>query len=1061
MIRPTIRILTRFALIPLAVLGVGLGALAFRLAQGPLAVEFLSPVIEKALSPSSGAYQVRIGGTWLSLDPERRSIDIVAHDVVLTGATGETIAGVPEVALGFSLRAALSGVVAPTRIILHEPHLLLIRDADGGFQLNLTQEGEGGDKAGETNSRFAQDMLEDLAAPPNRAAPLGYLAEVSVSGGSLLVEDRKLGLSWRLPRVTVSARRDMDGASAKAAFALAVDDTVANLDGSFVYHRSERKLEAALGFGDWQLSKLARIFPALAPLAGAQMPIGGRIAFSLDTETLGLAGARIEFTSGPGTLASPDLPGGGIALSGGGLRAEYDPEAGALRLAELSLDLGGPRLRASGKVLGLGRDRLDEFIKTGGFKTEGIGGAIDIGAEFTVHDMPAAALEKYWPQSLVPGARNWITKNIRQGSVDEAALQIGLSLPRLEPGGAPDLDLKNLAGSMRMRGLTVDYRAPLQAVQGVDGTAVFDQKTMTITPASGTVRSVHVTGGKIVISGLDAKDQDIAIDLAFEGALRDVLEELDRKPFEYAKEIGIDPKEVAGGAHGRVSFKFPLIQGLRFDQVAFTVAGELAGLGVRDALFGQDLEDGSFHLDMDRTALALTGKGQLAGAPAELVWNQSLRLKDPVKSRYSVKAVLDGKARERLKLRIPMVSLSGTVPTTAALRNFRDGRSEADISFDLEAAELGLPLLGWSKPEGAKASGQMQLLLKNDRLQRMRNAVISGAGLDIRLGASFLGTFDTVQRIDFSRFEMGDTSLTGSLTRRGEGWSLQTEGARLDAAALFHDVGKADEKPQAEPPLAIDARIGRVMLGPGREARAVAAHLFKEGMHWQSIDVQASPQGSGQLSVHMATGAPDHPIAVSTDNLGASLALLKVSDNVVGGKFSLTGRAHDKGPDRGFTGHFEGADYHVIHAPVLAKLLSLASFASIDSLLSGEGIPFTRLVGSFSATPSVINIEKASAYGGAIGVTAEGAVDLGRDTIDLSGTLVPAYTLNSILGNIPFLGDLLLGGEGKGIFAANYRLAGPSADPKISLNPLSALAPGFLRNLFLFDPGNPAPEKSQ
>jgi hypothetical protein len=73
----------------------------------------------------------------------------------------------------------------------------------------------------------------------------------------------------------------------------------------------------------------------------------------------------------------------------------------------------------------------------------------------------------------------------------------------------------------------------------------------------------------------------------------------------------------------------------------------------------------------------------------------------------------------------------------------------------------------------------------------------------------------------------------------------------------------------------------------------------------------------------------------------------------------------------------------------------------------------------------------------------------------IAGTLVPAYTLNSVLGNIPVLGNLLLGGEGQGIFAANFRLYGPRDDPKVSVNPLSTLAPGVLRNLFLFSPGGP------
>ncbi len=60
---------------------------------------------------------------------------------------------------------------------------------------------------------------------------------------------------------------------------------------------------------------------------------------------------------------------------------------------------------------------------------------------------------------------------------------------------------------------------------------------------------------------------------------------------------------------------------------------------------------------------------------------------------------------------------------------------------------------------------------------------------------------------------------------------------------------------------------------------------------------------------------------------------------------------------------------------------------------------------------------------------------------------MPAYTLNSLLGRIPLVGDILTGGEGGGVFAVDFSLSGALDKPKIQVNPLSALAPGILRNL--------------
>jgi hypothetical protein len=75
------------------------------------------------------------------------------------------------------------------------------------------------------------------------------------------------------------------------------------------------------------------------------------------------------------------------------------------------------------------------------------------------------------------------------------------------------------------------------------------------------------------------------------------------------------------------------------------------------------------------------------------------------------------------------------------------------------------------------------------------------------------------------------------------------------------------------------------------------------------------------------------------------------------------------------------------------------------------------------------------------------------DVVDIYGTIVPAYAINSVLGRIPVLGKLLTGGEkGGGVFAANYSMSGSIDEPKILVNPLSALTPGFLRKVFgVFD----------
>ncbi len=62
--------------------------------------------------------------------------------------------------------------------------------------------------------------------------------------------------------------------------------------------------------------------------------------------------------------------------------------------------------------------------------------------------------------------------------------------------------------------------------------------------------------------------------------------------------------------------------------------------------------------------------------------------------------------------------------------------------------------------------------------------------------------------------------------------------------------------------------------------------------------------------------------------------------------------------------------------------------------------------------------------------------------------IIPAYALNSAISEIPVIGTIITGGPGEGVFALNYALKGTMRRPKFQINPVSAIAPGILRNMF-------------
>jgi hypothetical protein len=486
----------------------------------------------------------------------------------------------------------------------------------------------------------------------------------------------------------------------------------------------------------------------------------------------------------------------------------------------------------------------------------------------------------------------------------------------------------------------------------------------------------------------------------------------------------------------------------------------MTNAAIAKAAMDRDLSNGSFTLEVGRAGVHLRGNARFDNVPFSIDGGVFFKPKDGPRSRYRVALTLDDQQRRQLALDPLPDRISGPIAVDMTYSVFAAGRAEADARLDLRAARLSVPETGWTKVPDVPGTGRLVLDLTNDRITQLREVEVKAAGLHGRFSLALTPDGEGVQRVDVERLVIGDDEIAGHVARRSEGgWQVELHGPRLDLTHWLNESrnDRLSQHSTADPPLLIDARLGHLILGPRRQLRDVSAQLLREGDNWQTARIDARFVNGHELSLRFGNEAGKRSLSFEAEDLGSTLSLLDVTDNVAGGRVTVTGEASDATGKRIVRGHVEGENYSLVRAPVFARILSLASLSGIGGMLAGSGIPFSTLRGDFAYTENHLVLENLLAHGGAIGVTANGMLELGPDRLDIQGTIVPAYTLNSIIGNIPMIGSLLLGGEGQGLFAANYRATGSAADPDVSVNPLSALTPGFLRRLFQPNFGIPPP----
>jgi hypothetical protein len=1016
------------------------GFLVWRLSSGPISLDDLAPYVAHVLADRANGLEARVDHTLIALG-DGGSLLVVARGVHLRRGDGDAELTLPELAMGFSLRAALRGLAAPTRIVLRRPDLRLQRAEDGTLRLGL---GGTASDAGD----WADRVLHELAAPPNEQDALGYLRSVAIRDAVLTIDDRALDATWRAKRLDVTLSRDVTGIAGDMSFVLEEPSgSEAALSGDLRYVAAIDDLVTQLNFTDLSPAAFATAAPQMAPLAALPLPLSGRVRLELNTAALRVDAAWCDLTIGAGRIEHPVLVGGGVAVASGVLSAAYDPAGGRVIVDRLRVDLGGPQLSLSGTVDGLG----------GGVLLASRPQAIDVAAELHVDAVPADRLAQLWPEQLAPNPRAWVTDHVHDGTASAAA-HVGAHVD-FTPDTDTPLRLDRFDGTLEYRGLTVDYFRPLPPLRGVDGSATFDRTRLDLTPATGSVEKVQLTDGTAKLSKLDTHDEEIAIDFGLSGPLRDVLDVLDSKPLGYARELKIDPAHVAGRVEGRVSFHFPLKRDLALREVDFSAKGALSDVAVDHILAGQDLSDGQLQLQLDRSAVTIDGTAHFADVPAKLSWRQSLVASASPRARYTLKASLDDAARRRLGYDWVPGMIKGPVGVDVTYAVAPSKKATASLALDFATAALNVPELDWQKPAGDAASAQLELDLADDEILDIRQAVLKSAGLDARAGATFGdigGGNRGLLHAEIPKLVAGETDAAGVVTRRQEGgWRIELHGLSYDAAGLLNDLGHSSSGATA--PLVIDAALDRVLLGPKREARDVKGQLFSDGVHWQAASLDATMFGGGKAQLRFGEAAGDRSFRLSSNDFGGLLRLFDISDNVAGGQILVTGQTEDSGAQRRFRGKVDGADYRIVGAPLFAKLLSVASFSGIGGLLSGEGVPFSRLKADFTLADGRLDVQELRAYGGAIGINVSGQFDVGAETLDIAGTLVPANAINSLFSNIPVIKNLVP----DGLFAANFRVSGPVANATITVNPLSALAPGVLRKLFLFDAPEPSPATPQ
>lgn len=1008
-------------------LGLAVGALALALWHGPIDASFLAPRIDQALAPADGSFRIRSRATRIAWEGWSRGLRVQVADVTAVRRDGTELARFPLLSVQLGIPSLIAGRFSVTRIALHKPHIRLVRDATGRLTLGLDRHRPGADPIG---PRF----FRALANRPGTEGTVGALQSIEIVSGTLTISDPSLKRSWTTRNLNAQFDRDLAGISGNLSFDLTISGRLVHFAARAAYTRVNQETRLKLRFKGLDPALFASARGAMAALTWVTVPLSGAGTLKITGDGR-VRRAKLDFTGAAGVIKIPGVYNKPLPVRAIKLKGALSHDGRVLRIDTFDADLGIAKLTAKGVFKGSAHD-------------------FSFAGNVAVGRFPATGLRRLWPDGVQRRAKRWVTTNVGRGTIK--GLRVAVRLHTTNDPATP-VALETVDGAFEFTGVRVTYYRYLPPVTGARGRARFDGKGLHFYISRGRTADIEVGRTTVRITGFHDPKQALAVSTRLKGTMSRIMTVLDRKPLRFAQKLDVSPLALKGHATATLDAHMKLLKTLTIGDVDIAAKARIAGLYWRKGLFGLNVAKGAFALTVTKAGMRMKGRARLGGEDARIDWHEAFGETKGPRRTFGIATVFAPETLARTGLDIRKF-ISGKFGAKLEIKGYDDGRNIIDGVYDFKRARFEVPLLGIVKPVGMPAHGRSRIELDNQRVAAVPRFALDSPVIKARGAARFYGDGVTLKLLRIGKLDAGRTNLTAHITGTARGAkTIRLTGRALDLRPLLKAADEPPRKDRPTPAATVVAHLGRVYFAPDRYVSNVKGRLRYDGRRWRAIALRGQVAKAAPLAIDYAAGPGGRTLKAHAANAGAALRALNIVDQVRGGRLDVNGAAKAGAKRKGIIGTLTIKNFRVSRAPTMARLLALASQQGLANWASSDkGLHFREFTAPFRVLQGIVYLRDARAVGSQVGFTFTGALDLAKETARFNGTLVPLYSLNTVIGKVPVIGRVIVGEKGGGLLAVRYTVAGPLKNPQIAVNPLSMLTPGLLRKLF--DIGNAAPQ---
>ena len=641
---------------------------------------------------------------------------------------------------------------------------------------------------------------------------------------------------------------------------------------------------------------------------------------------------------------------------------------------------------------------------------------------FRVDQISVENLLKIWPKNLMDSTFWWMEEN-STGILRDVLLETDLDF------SSGKINVGDVKGSFICNDINIKYMDSMPTVKRINGFAKINNSSVIFEINSGSSNDLEISNGIIKLYDLNTNVEKANINLDISSKNKSVVDYLNLT--EINKDNYKKLNEISGNVNINLILDFPLLVDLEAEQIEYSANAKLTDCYYK--LIGPDyvINNLNMNINVEANLVNFSGTGIFFNSIIEFTGEQITRnnnIVDEIKGRF----LLDS---YQLLNFIPefFEETSGSIPInfsyTKGKKDFKfEGVGETD-QLKINSEFLGKDLSFQNgkirfviSPYNEKLSGFLDIKTKNIDIEV--NSIFSNLKL---FNLEILKFKSPNQNFQFS--VNNETILNVNLN----GKKVSIEKMNLNEESTFSNLENIVFNLQADKlyignNIFIDSSIN--FKKNNNRFDSFNAN-FKGDKDYHNIDLSSS---HGKKKFYLESNFVPGLLNIFDINLKINTGSLKIE-----GEQSSDLKTYD--------GKIVGKDFVFLDTPFLADFITLFSLQGLAQKLKDGGIIFESLNGKYELSENKLRIVDSLLKGSELGIQFDSVIGLEDDYFLTTGSVIPAYTINTLLTKFPIVGDIITAGSPEdGLIGAKFKVEKEDDEYKISYNPISVFVPNLIKN---------------